>query len=148
MSLRLANRFGWIVGLAISLLGLLTGCPAPAVGDPCQPESVPCDTSSGQCGFNSAEAYIEAGSVQCRTRVCMVYHLDGDPREGCEPADCASQDDVEKSVYCTCRCDAPDSDASTCECPDGFECTEILGLGGTGIQGSYCVKPKPGEATE
>ena len=46
----------------------------PKVGAPCLPEQVP------ETGFDDREAYIESSSVQCETRVCIVYHLKGDPR--------------------------------------------------------------------
>ncbi len=68
----------WVRGLLV--IGLLAfgpaavGCNAPGVGDPCTPENIPSD------GFNGSEAYLETSSVQCRTRVCMVYQLQGDPR--------------------------------------------------------------------
>ncbi len=127
--------------------GLAFGCEAPGVGDPCDPENVP------EGGFQSSEAYLETSSVQCRTRVCMVYELQGDTRcslgdpsgENCVNQDpnCAPDDDncMAQRVYCTCRCKAPaGSSTSTCECPDGYTCQEILELGGDGIRGSYCVK--------
>jgi len=123
-----------VVGLTS---GLALGCEAPGVGDPCEPEQVP------EGGFVPSEAYLETSSVQCRTRVCMVYKLAGDPRESCDPSRtvCPTDQEVEDRVYCTCRCDAPsDSTATLCECPDGYECTEVLELGGDGIRGSYCVK--------
>ena len=53
-----------------ALLGF-GACGAPAVGDPCLPEQVPDD------GFEISEAYIESSSVQCQTRVCMVWKLQG-----------------------------------------------------------------------
>ncbi|MCA9582234.1 MAG: hypothetical protein KC416_10605 [Myxococcales bacterium] len=152
-------RFGLGVGLVPFLLGvaaLSVGCEAPGVGDPCDPENVPAG------GFVSREAYLETSSVQCRTRVCMVYKLQGDtdkvigehpdcpldgtmdddcvagPGSGCDPSQATC---VPARVYCTCRCDAPaGSSTSTCECPDGYSCEPVLQLGGAGIRGSYCVK--------
>jgi hypothetical protein len=48
---------------------------------------------------------------------------------------------AEDAVYCSCRCDGPDPNASYCECPDGFSCVELIKLGGAGqLAGSYCVK--------
>lgn len=132
-----------LIGMPLVALFALGGCRASGVGDPCVPEVVP----SG--GFNAAEAYLETSSVQCRTRVCMVYQLAGDPRmtrEECDlgPAACAAfptAQDVDERVYCTCRCDAPaGTSAPLCECGEGFRCTEVLDLGGDGIRGSYCVR--------
>ena len=117
------------------LAAVSAGCAPPAVGDPCTPEAVPMG------GFVGSEAYLETSSVQCRTRVCMVYRLDGDPR--CTGAGCADPAEVEQRVYCTCRCGVPSDvsgDPTLCECPEGYSCTEVLDLGGDGIRGSYCVK--------
>jgi hypothetical protein len=126
----------------LAIAGLLIGgCQAPGVGDPCTPESVP------EGGFVSTEAYLETSSVQCRTRVCMVYKLSGIPNTADDPcpADqpCASPPDTEARVYCTCRCDAPaDSTASLCECPDDYTCEPVIesAMAGPGVQGSYCVR--------
>lgn len=141
---------GWVRNLlfasAVALVTpvVTTGCQAPGVGDPCDPESVP------EGGFVPSEAYLETSSVQCRTRVCIVYKVNGYPnREGdCNPADlpagssCATPQETEDRVYCTCRCDAPSGNATTCECPDGYKCVDVLDseFAGEGIRGSYCVK--------
>lgn len=128
------------------LTAMVTACAEPPVGAPCLPEQVP------EFGFDEREAYIESSSVQCETRVCLVYELDGDPREGCVPKTCAVDEkdcqerlcsdpgDVEDRIYCSCRCDAPSDDFAECDCPDGFSCTPVLRKGGAGVQGSYCVK--------
>jgi len=130
-------RWLYLVPVAV-VLSLATACEAPGVGDPCDPESVPAN------GFVDTEVYLETSSVQCRTRVCMVYKLSGAPNRdntctGTSDRTCASPSETEDKVYCTCRCNAPGS-ATTCECPDGFSCEEILDLGGDGIRGSYCVR--------
>lgn len=126
--------------LAIAIAALTAaGCTVEAVGDPCVPENVP------PGGFLMGEAYLETSSVQCRTRVCIVNDLQGDPTRLCEndpTAGCVTQDQVDNSVYCTCRCDGPAGSADFCTCPDGFACTQVLSSGGVGIVGSYCVKPK------
>jgi hypothetical protein len=117
-------------------LWLLAACSSPSVGAPCLPELVPED------GFDEHEAYIEASSLQCETRVCLVYRLGGDPREGCMATDtkrCALHDDIESSVYCTCRCDGAGS-GDACQCPEGYACTEVLDQGDPGVRGSYCVR--------
>lgn len=127
------------------LMFALMGCEAPGVGDPCVPEAIP---EGG--GFNALEVYLETSSVQCRTRVCMVYEFAGDPSESFEDcdarggADCAAkplQDSIDERVFCTCRCDTTTQGASTCECPSGFSCQPILDEeAGPGIAGSYCVR--------
>jgi len=136
----------WIGFVAISLLGLAgSGCSNSAVGAPCSPEQVP------EGGFLASETYLETSSVQCATRVCLVRGLDGDPNnleedecprdvEG-EPSTCVFESEVERKVYCSCRCGAPsESNAPTCECPGGFICEEVLETGGDGLRGSYCVR--------
>ncbi|MEM9193224.1 MAG: hypothetical protein AAGF12_28880 [Myxococcota bacterium] len=128
--------------LPLAFAGSLAGCEAPGVGDPCDPEQIP------QGGFNPSESYLETSSVQCRTRVCMVYELAGIPQrtnEECNPAtelNCAGVAETEQRVYCTCRCDAPSTSTATlCDCPDGFSCQDVVVLegAGDGIRGSYCV---------
>ena len=119
------------------------GCTASGVGDPCTPESIPTN------GFQASEAYLESSSVQCRTRVCLVYKLQGDPTVPCEQCPtgdatcrsrCARTADIQDRVLCTCRCSGPDPNARYCGCPDGFVCRTLLESGGIGIQGGYCVK--------
>jgi hypothetical protein len=148
---RSAFQFQW-VALAIALLGSSLGaCADEGVGEPCTPERIPCDPTEG-CGYNAAESYIESSSVQCRSRLCIVHKLDngnntpGDPTKVCtgdssDSENCVSEEALEKSVYCTCRCDGPKTSVEFCECPSGFSCQEVLKLGGDGIRGSYCVRP-------
>ena len=120
----------------IALLGF-GGCATPAVGDPCLPEQIP------EGGFQQTEAYIESSSVQCQTRVCMVYKLEGAPMgtPTClAGGKCATAEEVDKAVYCTCRCDAGNSRFANCTCPSGYTCTPVLEQGSEGVRGSYCVK--------
>lgn len=112
------------------------------VGATCVPEVVP------EGGFSASETYLETSSVQCRTRVCMVHLFEGDPRmsrEDClgAPSECdtlPTDTEIEQSVYCTCRCAAPNPDVPVCDCGSGFRCEGVLDLGGDGIRGSYCVR--------
>jgi hypothetical protein len=135
----------------VSLLGTLGGGCASGVGDPCLPEVIPesqvAEENSTATrtvrGFVSGESYIEASSVQCETRVCGVFNLEGDPSKPCDPnlANRCPQDwEIDKKVHCTCRCKAPESRFATCTCPSGYECCEVLERGAVGIRGSYCVK--------
>jgi hypothetical protein len=138
--------------IAITVLALAaSACEDLGVGDPCIPERIPCSKDKG-CGYDQTESYIESSSVQCRSRLCIVHKLDngnntvGDPTVLCDDdpdnANCVHPENLDESVYCTCRCDGPKTSVQFCECPHGFECTEILKLGGDGIKGSYCVRPK------
>lgn len=130
-------------------VSIFQGC-ASGVGDPCLPEQIPIsylktDTKDEpNKGYDRSEVYIEGNSVQCETRVCGVFQLDGDPSPDCNPTKsltiCSSQEDIDKRVYCTCRCKAPDKRFATCECPSGYECKEVLTKGDPGTRGSYCVK--------
>lgn len=126
--------------MPLALVAVAAGCNSTPIGDPCVPESIP------PGGFDSREIYLETSSVQCRTRVCMVYQLDGDPENICEgggPAGCIEQDTVNNQVFCSCRCSVTDgSQANTplCDCGDGFECIDdIVTTGGAGVRGGYCV---------
>lgn len=130
---------------SLLVLAFAVGCEAPGVGDPCEPEDVPVD------GFKESEVYLETRSLQCRTRVCMVNHLEGDPRvevpcgaPNADPDRCAfyvSPAAKEQAVYCTCKCEGEDEDTIRCEeCPDGFECCPAFTIGPPGLRGSYCVR--------
>lgn len=124
---------------------LAFGCADTGVGDPCIPEQIPAG------GFDPGVNYIESQSVSCRTRVCLVYGLDGDPslsQEECLAAggnatECSVypvQVEIDDRVFCSCRCDAPaGSGAPTCDCPGGYSCQEVLTIGSDGERGSYCV---------
>jgi hypothetical protein len=149
---RMKRFFSAMMAASVLAFGgmLMAGCEVEGVGDPCTPENIPTN------GFQESEASIETSSVQCRTRICLVNKLQGDPsciRDECPDSDpscalrCASRDAIENSVYCTCRCDGPPGTAEFCACPEGFVCQEIISseTAGAGIQGSYCVKPKLGE---
>jgi hypothetical protein len=48
-----------------------------------------------------------------------------------------------QAVYCSCRCDGPQSNARYCECPSGYSCTKLIDdikKGGNQLAGSYCIK--------
>jgi hypothetical protein len=121
---------------------------ADVVGDPCLPYAIP------ENGFDDATVYVEGNQADCGGGACIVFHLDGDPRQscpsrgGCTPRGGVCSDDVlrcadalelERRVYCSCRCDAPEGFAE-CECPNGFSCVETLGNAPAEIAGSYCVR--------
>lgn len=96
-------------------------------------------------GFDPREAYVETGTPECATGTCLVFQLDGDPSPDCAPSEegppCATQAEVERSVYCSCRCDVPGgAPGDGCKCPDGFACQEVLAGGpDDGLSGGYCV---------
>ncbi len=130
---RRAVEAAWVLAFATGAVA----CAPSGVGDPCTPENIP------PGGFDEREAYVETGSVQCRTRVCLVYRYQGDPtrceREECDQLD---QQQVADRVFCSCRCRAPEGQP-TCECAEGFVCTEDYIISSErvpGTQGAYCVK--------
>jgi hypothetical protein len=110
--------------------GALAGCTASPIGDPCEPESIP------PGGFDHTEVYLETSSVQCRTRVCMVYHLQGDPAS----ADATAKDN---QIFCSCRCsigNGAEANTPLCGCPGGYTCIDnLVTTGGSGVIGGYCV---------
>jgi hypothetical protein len=114
------------------------------VGDACLPDIVP------EGGFDDREAYVSTPSGYCGGGPCLVFHLRGDPSEGCIPREpdpngsdqatfCATPLEVADRVYCSCRCDAPEGFAE-CDCADGFTCVDVLDQGDEAVVGGYCVR--------
>ncbi|MGE0785815.1 MAG: hypothetical protein AB7S26_09020 [Sandaracinaceae bacterium] len=131
------------LAIAAWALGAIA-CVGSPVGDPCVPESIPAG------GFDPQEVYLETSSVQCRTRVCMVYQLQGNPESICEDnggaPGCIMRQTVNNQVFCSCRCSAESgqSNVPLCDCGDGFRCLEegergFVTSGGLGVRGGYCV---------
>ena len=154
--------------LATALLGLFPlACQPGGVGDPCTPEDEYTPTFPG---YSFGEVNVESKSFQCETRVCLVNHFQG--RVSCKygqatpsatsTASCHLPGDpmtlvtaqvtpqlhsrqADAAVYCSCRCDGPDSNARYCKCPSGYACTHLvdsLTIPGAKAQlaGSYCVR--------
>jgi len=155
--------------LATALLGLLPlACQPGGVGDPCTPED---EYTTTFAGYQATEVNTESKSFQCETRLCLVNHFQG--RVSCKygqdtatatgatpachvPGDKTLPITVEvtpqllkrqadAAVYCSCRCDGPDSNARYCKCPSGYACEHLvdpLGIPGAKAQlaGSYCVR--------
>lgn len=96
---------------------MAVGCVGDPVGDPCTPEQAPAG------GYDARETYVESGSPQCMTGVCLVRGLTGDPSPG----------SVTEHAYCTCRCDEGGS-APPCTCASGYHCESV------GALGSYCMR--------
>ena len=52
---------------------------------------------------------------------------------------------TDKAVYCSCRCDGPEKNARYCECPEGFQCEEVvqnlaITKAAGQLAGSYCIR--------
>ena len=88
--------------------------------------------------------YVETSAVQCRTRVCVVFHLEGNPdnleSEGCPlgaDSTCVTDnvpfetgvrlaDDNINRVFCSCRCRAGEGNPNLplCACGGGYHCAD------------------------
>jgi hypothetical protein len=102
------------------LLSIWAGCTPEGVGDPCEPESCPpSETEPGTCDWQYEEVYLEHFSLQCRTRVCMVFRYEETLHE----------------PYCTRRCGPS---AAYVKCPGGYACAEVSTSATPGA-GCYCV---------
>lgn len=132
--------------LGLGVLAGVMGCGDPGVGDPCaptRPGGMPCNPNmtgmTGGC-FQGTEIYLETQSLQCRSRICLVYRY-------AEANDMTGRERPRR-VYCTCRCGVPASLAGStdqsvlCTCPEGFTCkTDLAGPQyNPGVQGSYCIR--------
>ncbi len=111
-------KLGKIFGLLVAgvILASVSGCPAVAVGDPCLPETA--------ASFDPKQVSVETRSLQCRTRVCLVYY--------------------DNKTFCSCRCARPQGSsagATPCTCPDDATCKELITTDKAreNIRGSYCV---------
>jgi len=80
------------------------------------------------------------------------------PGTQANPQDSASPDNInvkvpaqlverqtDKAVYCSCRCDGPDKNARYCECPEGFQCEQVvqnlaITKAAGQLAGSYCIR--------
>ncbi|HEX7668282.1 MAG TPA: hypothetical protein VF395_01805, partial [Polyangiaceae bacterium] len=130
------------------------------------------EARSGFSGYSTSEVNIESRSPSCESGVGLVYGFTGrvtcpygqPPDPGtptlADPANqtCLTPGGVpvnvpvnpqlvsrrpSDSVYCSCRCDGPDTTALYCRCPGGFECKHLVtdyGFGSAQFAGSFCIK--------
>lgn len=116
------------------LLPGFAACQPAGVGDPCDPISCPSPPPENlsewlRCDWEKTEIYLEGRSLQCRTRVCMVFRVDKN-----------YQDPVLEDIqgpYCTRPCGPG---ATYEECPAGYCCMQIITAGDSQAAGRYCVK--------
>ncbi len=114
------------------------------VGAACRPLAVPMRDANGNGlndGYAASESFVETGTGMCTTTGCLVFHIAGDPRPGCNPAtsECSDPTEVTRRVYCSCRCAGPPG-ASLCTCPSSYVCIPVLELAMTPLEGSYCLR--------
>ncbi len=121
----------WLACVAFTLGFINAGCADTAIGDPCSPARPALQGTMGEVScapmqgcFVGQEVYLETRSLQCRTRVCMVWHWD----ERTQP------DQAAKRVFCTAKC------TDNNQCPMDFTCTTAFVAGDPGIRGKYCVR--------
>jgi hypothetical protein len=120
------------------------------------PEGFVCDTKIKQC-----KSYVCHKPGNCQTtdgenstdKACCVPGTDTPVATSvCGQCGESSNRRAEQAVYCSCRCgvaegEEEDENFNFCECPDGFECSEIrknVGLGDKQITGKYCIKAGTG----
>lgn len=88
------------------------------------------------------------------TAGCRIPGSSGDKADVVQvtvPPQCISRK-AQDTVYCSCRCDGPDSNATYCKCPTGFICSpfpefdrgaaaaKATGGGAAQLRGSYCTR--------
>ena len=69
----IVELFASVVFVSVPVLAL-TACEEGGVGDPCLPED---EYHADFSGFSRSEVGFESGSLQCRTRTCLVNHFQG-----------------------------------------------------------------------
>lgn len=125
-------------------------CPTPFV---CDDETKQCKSyvchEKGSCQVAKGEA-AEGDNGE---HGCCVPGTDTPVAASvCGQCDEGESRDAPNAVYCSCRCGVADGEPNDdnfnfCECPEGFECSEIrknLGLGDAQLTGKYCVKAGTG----
>jgi len=158
----------WLAGVSLA-----AKCEAGGVGDPCIPEveyqalfgghsvhGADVESRSFQCETRLCLVNHFQGRVNCPYGQALDT-LDRDPSaparcrfpgsEGSHSGEVATvpvrpwliDRPASEAVYCSCRCDGPESGGDYCECPSGFSCQELipdLGDNQERLIGSYCVR--------
>jgi hypothetical protein len=165
-------QFGFLPLAALFAMATATlGCQSGGVGDPCIPEDEFFDTFNGfhlgevnvesrsfQCETRVCLVNKFQGRVSCPYGTngtppapgastvkhglpCVVPNFGGYVTVPVDPQ--LTERPPEVAVYCSCRCGGKDPNARYCECPSGFECSEIVadqGQGNAQLAGSYCIR--------
>lgn len=105
-----------LIAILSALTFLLFGCPPSGIGEPCEPEVSP------EGGFQRGEIALEVPSLQCQTRICLVWGNAGNdtPAKFCSKK-CDSDEDCEGDIAAHCE-----AEANNQEIPEA-------------LQGTYCV---------
>jgi hypothetical protein len=118
------------------LLLLAAACQPGGVGDPCDPISCPSPDPDNsppgwlRCDWEEEEIYLEGRSLQCRTRVCMVFRIDKNYQDPLLTSEI-------QGPYCTRPCGPG---ATYEECPAGYCCMSVVTSGESQAAGFYCVE--------
>jgi hypothetical protein len=120
------------------------GCPSGSVCDAAEQrcKRYVCHTP-GNCQSPGATEQENAGKACCAPGKDTPINV-----SVCGQCAASSDRSAERAVYCSCRCGPPDGTpaeegATFCECPSGFECSEIrkyVGLGDKELAGKYCIR--------
>jgi hypothetical protein len=157
----------------ISLVLFALGCESGGVGEPCTPEDeyqedfngfavteVNVESRSFQCETRVCLVNHFRGRVSCPYGQSATEATTRVPDQGRTAEDLCripgSNDPItvavdaqlvnrktSETVYCSCRCDGPQSNARYCECPSGYSCSKLIDdikKGGGQLAGSYCIK--------
>lgn len=101
--------------------------------------------SEGDAGLTGTEAEEAAKKSCCIPGADVPVSTGVCPQ--CDQGDSGQKGrNAENAVFCSCRClldgEEEDADTNYCDCPDGFQCSEIrkdIGLGDKQIAGGYCI---------
>jgi hypothetical protein len=94
-------------------------------------------------GFSTTSMYIDARTEQCSSGVCLIDGTSAPLVTACEDPDlCSATRDFAAASYCSCRCDPKgDNSRPACECPEDFECRDVLnGEAPDTLAGGYCLR--------
>lgn len=167
------SGFRSLLALGFAALGFVAlGCQSGGVGDPCTPEDeffpnfsgfslgeVNVESRSFQCetrvclvnkfqgrvscpyGTNGTNPDPSATPTVTHNLPCEVPEFGGYVSVPVQPQ--RTERPPEVAVYCSCRCGGKDPNARYCECPSGFECSEVVAdqaQGNAQLAGSYCIR--------
>lgn len=131
-------------------LGAAGSCPT---GYSCDKETRQCKNYVCHVPGSCQVAKGDASEGDNEGKACCVPGTDVPVAQSvCGQCNPEKNRDAPNAVYCSCRCgvaegEPEDENFNFCECPEGFECSEIrknLGLGDTQLTGKYCIKQGTG----
>jgi hypothetical protein len=102
------------------------------------------------CKYGQSTAQAMAATPPCHVPgnpnlPIQIPAMAGTPAAPVEVSPQLQARQADAAVYCSCRCDGPDSTARYCKCPSGYACEHLVdeltipGAKGQ-LAGSYCVR--------